>query len=183
MVKKILNCIFDIEIDRFNKKGNGIGKIIDGDESCPEIEVPFTIPSEIVKAKILRRKKGRYLSQLIDVIKPSSIRQPPRCQHFGDCGGCRFQHIPYQEELKQKELSILSYFDKYLEHLIEPFTIIESDPEWKYRNKMEFTFSEDTKGNRYLGLIKDSSRGKVLNIQECNLVNPWFVDTLSTVRS
>jgi 23S rRNA (uracil1939-C5)-methyltransferase len=60
--------------------------------------------------------------------------------------------------------------------------IIPCDPPWQYRNKMEFTFSSDASGKHFLGLILDGSRGKVLNLTECHLVNPWFVDALKAVR-
>lgn len=99
-----------------------------------------------------------------------------RCRHFGDCGGCRFQDVLYQEQLllKQKELELL--FDRPCP-LVTP-----SDSPWAYRNKMEYTFSMDKKGERYLGLIKKGGRGRVLNLEECYLVNPWFQTVLETTR-
>jgi 23S rRNA (uracil1939-C5)-methyltransferase len=57
-------------------------------------------------------------------------------------------------------------------------TIIPNDPPWGYRNKMEFTFSSDAKGERYLGLILDGSRGKVFKLTECHLVHPWFAEAV-----
>ena len=61
--------------------------------------------------------------------------------------------------------------------------IVACDPPWEYRNKMEFTFSGDALGNKYLGLIIDSSRGKVLNLTECHLVNPWFIHALKATKA
>lgn len=100
-----------------------------------------------------------------------------RCRHFGDCGGCRFQDLEYPDQLalKQKELEAL-----FVGSAVLP--IIPADSPWYYRNKMEYTFSMDKKGERYLGLIKQGGRGRVLNIEECFLVSEWFQTTLNTVR-
>lgn len=98
------------------------------------------------------------------------------CRHFGDCGGCSFQDVEYQEQLKRKQLDIEALFGVP----VEP--IVPCDPPWRYRNKMEYTFSMDLKGERYLGLIKKNSRGRVLNLEECFLVSEWFQKGLDTVR-
>lgn len=99
-----------------------------------------------------------------------------RCIHFGECGGCRFQDVEYSEQLirKQKEVEVL--FNRE----VSPIEGCE-DP-WEYRNKNEYSFSEDLKGTKYLGLYLRSGRGKVLNLKECHLVSPWFQTGIEACR-
>lgn len=100
-----------------------------------------------------------------------------RCRHFGDCGGCRFQDQEYAVQLAQKQKAIEALFPVAVQ------SIVPCVSPWQYRNKMEYTFSMDKKGERYLGLIRRSSRGRVVNLAECWLVNSWFQEALNTVRN
>lgn len=94
----------------------------------------------------------------------------PKCPHFGLCGGCRFQHIPYSDQLSQKENFVSSLFDKRVER------IIASESPWRYRNKMEFSFAK-----KWLGLMK-RGKNQVVTIEECWLTQPWFMEVLKNVR-
>ncbi len=98
----------------------------------------------------------------------------PQCSHFRLCGGCKFQHIPYDEQLSQKRDFVSGCFG------IAAEKVIACDPPWRYRNKMEFSFSQARSGEKFLGLMK--SRGRVENLSECYLTNEWFAETLCQVR-
>lgn len=106
----------------------------------------------------------------------------PRCIHFGTCGGCRLQDIEYSQQLAQKEKTVRDSLAPFLTDDVVFNPIIGCDPPWEYRNKMEFSFSSDKAGNKYLGLFMQKSRGRVLNITECHLTHGWFVDGLKAVR-
>lgn len=84
------------------------------------------------------------------------------CQHRDKCGGCTSQETPYEEQLAQKMSLVQGLFPS---HPIEQ--IVGSPHPWHYRGKMEFSFSEDLKGGRYLGLYMPNSRGKIVNLSEC----------------
>ena len=99
-----------------------------------------------------------------------------RCIHFGDCGGCRFQNIAYEEQLLCKQTEVEALFG------LPVRPIIPCDSPWAYRNKNEYSFSQDKKGTRYLGLYKKEGRGKVLNLHECHLVAPWFQEGIEACR-
>lgn len=99
----------------------------------------------------------------------------PACQHFKKCGGCKYQHIPYDEQLEQKRAFVRSLFDQE----VDP--IVACDHPWHYRNKMEFSFSQDKKGNKFLGLF--AKRGRVENLEQCELTSSWFIEVLENVRS
>ena len=98
----------------------------------------------------------------------------PKCQHFRECGGCKFQHVPYNEQLNQKSQYIQECFGKE----VEP--IIACEPPWHYRNKMEYSFSQARSGDKFLGLMK--RRGRVENLEMCYLTHSWFIETLVNVR-
>ena len=101
------------------------------------------------------------------------------CQHASECGGCTSQHIPYSQQLLQKQAEIEKIFAPF--HVpIAPITPCQ-DP-WNYRNKMEFSFSQNKAGDRFLGLILRKSRGKVFNLQECRISPSWMSEALQRVR-
>lgn len=171
-----------VEIDSFNKKGNGIGEIYKEGEVVGSAEVPFAIPSDEVFARVVKKQKNSYLSLLEEVIQPSPKRIAPKCVHFGKCGGCRLQHMAYADQLQYKESYVRNCFNSILSPDVDFRPIISSPEEWRYRNKMEFSFASDANKNLFLGLAMDSSHGKIMDVTECHLVNSWFAETLSAVR-
>ena len=99
-----------------------------------------------------------------------------RCRHFGSCGGCTAQTIPYDQQLERKEEMIRQLFpDQPIER------IIGCEDEWQWRNKMEFSFSQAKSGERFLGLMMRGKRGRVVTLEECQITQPWFVETLQRV--
>lgn len=175
--------VVELEIVERSKKGNGIGFFSLGDDKLYRAEVPFTIPGDVVRAALVNKRFGSYRGRLEEIIKPSPQRIEPRCTHFGSCGGCRLQHISYAQQMQDKETLIRSTFQPLLSPSVLIHPITPCDPPWRYRNKMEFSFSQDISKKKYLGLVMDSSKGRVLNITECHLVNPWFMDGLKAVRA
>jgi 23S rRNA (uracil1939-C5)-methyltransferase len=164
------------------KRGDGSGSFLSKTEQQIWVDVPFTLPGEKVKASLIRKKGGVYNSRLEEVLTASPDRIPPKCTHFGTCGGCRWQHIPYPLQLNQKEAFVRHVFASLITSFVKIHPILPCDPPWNYRNKMEFSFSQDLKGERYLGLVMDASRGKVFHLKECHLVQSWIVQGLVAVR-
>ena len=102
-------------------------------------------------------------------------RVVPRCSHSGTCGGCTWQQINYNAQLQIKQNQLKQLFPDKLK------PIIPCKKPWEYRNKMEFTFSQNKKLEKFLGLIISRSKGYVLNLKECHLVSPWFATVLNAV--
>lgn len=171
-----------VEVKSLNKKGNGLGSFLNCEVDALEVEIPFSIPGDTINARIRKKRKGHYLSVIEEVQVPSPFRIEPRCKHFGVCGGCRMQNIPYHKQLEFKENYVKKCFEGLLDDHVTFNSAIPCESEWEYRNKMEFSFSSDVSGNQFLGLFMDNSRGKVMNITECHLVNPWFSDVLAEIR-
>lgn len=168
-------------IHAFSPKGNGIGHWLRPEDSAQiKVEVPFAIPGDQVEALVKKKRRSQFSTQLTGISVPSNDRILPKCIHFGICGGCRWQQMTYTKQLEIKTSIVNSAFKELGPVQILP--IVPCDPPWYYRNKMEFTFSNDSAGHRYLGLIMDSSQGKVLNLMECHLVNPWFIAVLKAIR-
>lgn len=161
-----------------SSRGFGLGREATG----REIEVPFTAPGDEVLVSLPKRKRRGAIAYLEKVVVPGPEREAPRCLHFGKCGGCRLQHLPYTAQLRFKEESILRAFQLLKSASTQVLPIIACDPPWNYRNKMEFSFSSDAKGTRYLGLMLQQGRGRVFHLEECHLANPWMAETLVHTR-
>lgn len=174
----------EISIHRLNERGNGEGYYVIGkDTPTPEkrdAEVPFTCAGDVVTAELGQKKKGIRQGRLLEIVTPSPERIAPRCLHFAVCGGCRLQHISYENQLVFKENFVKKLFN-FVGDTTRLFPILGADSPWNYRNKMEFSFSQNKAGDRFLGLMM--SKGRVVDLQECHLVNSWFVDVLNVVRT
>ena len=171
-----------IELEMLSfKDGFGCGVFENQEKNEVTVEVPFTMPGDKVRALITKKRKGFYQSRLDEIIEPSKDRIKPKCVHFGACGGCRLQEMSYEHQLDLKEHLLKKKFASLLSHMTAVHPILPCLPPWEYRNKMEFSFSNDKAKNRYLGLILQGSGGKVFNMTECHLVHHWFVDGLKAV--
>lgn len=174
--------IVQLTIEKFSKKGNGIGTYERQDGTNWPAEVSFTIPGDQARVQLLRKRAGQYQSRLEEIVSPSKERIEPRCKHFGLCGGCRWQQMPYDLQLQIKQQIVLKHFSGLIDLETDVRSILPSVNLWHYRNKMEFTFSTDKAKNNYLGLIMDSGKGRVFHLTECHLPNTWFVEALNATR-
>lgn len=175
------NVTFRITQINADGKGEGSFSLADGEERLAEL--PFTVPGDLVEAQVKRRRSGVYPARLLNLIEKSEESIPAKCIHFGSCGGCSFQRWKYAEQVAWKEAKVRKQFQSFLDPQVDFRSMISAPSAWNYRNKMEFSFSQDSKGQRFLGMILGGSRGKVFNLTECHLVSPWFSETLAQVRS
>jgi 23S rRNA (uracil1939-C5)-methyltransferase len=154
-------------IQKFSQKGLGV---------VDDVEVAHVIPGDKILIDLMgkrKRKKGR----LLEVLSPSKDRVDPKCKHANTCGGCCWQQMSYQAQLLEKENRVREAFG------VEPDPIIPSDEIFGYRNKMEFTFSQNKAGEKFLGLMIAQSNGHVFNLSECHLTSQWFADAVASVRT
>lgn len=173
----------ELTIDGFSKKGYGAAEVmLPGHLKATAVEVPCTAPSDKVSVSYMKKRRGVIVGKLEQVIVPAPMRVEPKCAHFGSCGGCRWQHIAYEEQLRLKVEGIVREFSKLSYDRSILFPIIPSPSPFAYRNKMEFTFSSDAAGNKYLGLVMGEGRRRVTDLHECHLVKPWFMEALNAVR-
>jgi 23S rRNA (uracil1939-C5)-methyltransferase len=153
----------EILIEKIVHGGDAMGRAPDG----RPVFVPFAAPGERIRVEPVESHKGFFRARLLEVIEPAPDRVPPRCRHFGACGGCQFQHLTYASQVRAKESILreqLLRLGGIPEAPIRP--VIVSPNEWNYRNHIQGTPA----GNR-LGFFRAGSQ-EVLPIEECHLPEP-----------
>lgn len=144
--KKIDISLKGITIENVAAEGKALAHVyLPGDEpSGPGrvVFVEFAVPGDIVDIKVLKKKKNYLEGRIENIIKPSAQRLEPFCEHFGICGGCRWQPLPYELQLKAKQQQVYDQLVR-IGHLDIPeiSPIVGSDKTRYYRNKLEFSFS------------------------------------------
>lgn len=176
--KKEKTILHNVLIEEVAAEGNAIARV-DG----KVLFVPQAVPGDVADICVTKSKKNYMEGYVADIIHPSPYRQKPFCIHYGICGGCKWQPLPYRMQLEAKEKQVydqLVRIGKLDVPEIEP--IIGSERQRYYRNKLEFTFSkrrwllegenpDEVTGNDRLGLGFHVGRffDKVLDIKECHL--------------
>ena len=181
-MKKTTYFPVTIQIERLSAKGFGVG-LAQKTASSPltKTRVPGAIPGDLVTAEIGPKNKGAYLGKLLEVSKASPHRREAVCVHAPVCGGCSLHYMNYDKQLEYKAGVIKGLFSPLFEGDI--FPIVPSPLEWNYRNKMEYTFSQNKAGERFLGLMKAGTKGRVETLSECHLSPKWFIQVLSAVKA
>lgn len=103
------------------------------------IFVPFVVPGDVVDLQIRKKKRNYCEATVIRFISKSNIRQEPMCEHFGICGGCKWQNLPYEEQLKAKQQQVYDQLSRIGKVELPEFRPIMGSVHTKeYRNKLEF---------------------------------------------
>ncbi len=176
--KKELPLLEGIEITDVAAEGNAIARV-----DNMVVFIPYGAPGDVADIKI-DRKKHSYAEGHIDrLVTPSAIRVEPRCEHFGTCGGCRWQHLPYQFQIEAKQHQVKDALDR-IAKIEYPgiMPILGSNSIYGYRNKMEYTFSnkcwltfeqmrsgEEFPDRDAAGFHIPGAFDKVLDIKKCHL--------------
>lgn len=128
----------DITIDAYAAEGKSIAHLPDG----KVLFVEGVVPGDVINAVVTKDKKSWAQGRMTKLVKPSELRVEPFCQHFGVCGGCKWQMLPYSKQLEYKQQQVEDQL-KRIGHveLPEIQKISGSAYERFYRNKLEFTFS------------------------------------------
>ena len=178
--------IENVEISGIAAEGKAIAKIKmkESDESPIVIFIPYGAPGDVVNIKIDKKKHSYAEAHITKLVSSSPGRIKPRCEYFGICGGCKWQHIPYEEQLKFKTQQVKDVFQRIAKvDTPEIPMALGSENIWDYRNKMEYTFSnkrwksweeirgeiECEEGNEALGFHIPGAFDKVLHINKCLL--------------
>lgn len=176
--RKDLPSLKDVEIIDVAAEGNSIAKVND-----MVVFIPFGVPGDIVDIKLTKKKKSYAEARIESIVTPSVIRVEPRCEHFTVCGGCRWQHLPYDFQLKCKQKQVQDALERIAKVPFPEITpILGSENIWEYRNKMEYTFSnkcwltyeqlasgEEFNDRDAAGFHIPGAFDKVLDINKCHL--------------
>jgi 23S rRNA (uracil1939-C5)-methyltransferase len=167
----------NIEVIDIAEEGKGVGKSDD-----LVIFIDKAVPGDIVDVELVRRKKKFYEARIQTLVKPSEHRTEPFCQHFGVCGGCKWQHLTYESQLQFKQKSVSDALQRLGKIEVSGMeTILGSKASRYYRNKLEYTFSDkrwltdgdmrsdETMEMNALGYHIPGRFDKILDIEHCHL--------------
>ncbi|NIM95212.1 MAG: TRAM domain-containing protein [Anaerolineales bacterium] len=148
------------------------GQTFGRDDSGRMIFAPFGLPGEKARVEIVDSHKRWAQARIIEILDPSPDRIIPRCQHFTDCGGCHYQHMPYELQLSAKADILRSQLER-LGGIFDPPVreTIASDPHWNTRNHVQFSLDE----NGCVG-FKRAASDNIIPIKECYLPDPDLSD-------
>ncbi len=177
MVNRKWESFKRLEVLDVGSKGNSICKTSDG----KVVIVKNGVPGDIIDVDTYKKRKKFLLGNIIKYHKFSEKRIEPKCKHFGICGGCKWQNIRYDSQVKFKENKIKHLFSNYnVESKIEK--IIKSENQFYYRNKVEFSFTDNRwltideiksiksiTDKRGIGFHLSGMWNKVVDIKECFL--------------
>ncbi len=176
--RKELPVLEQVEISDVAAEGNALARV-DG----MVVFVPFGAPGDVVDIKLTKKKKSYAEGRVTVMHKPSDLRVSPKCEHFTICGGCRWQHLPYEFQLSCKQRQVEDAIKRIAKvEAPEISPIIGSENIWEYRNKMEYTFSnkmwltfeqlesgEEFPDRNAAGFHIPGAFDKVLDINRCHL--------------
>lgn len=149
--------------------------------------VPFVVPGDVVDLKIRKKKHSYCEAEVVRFVKYSETRAEPVCQHFGVCGGCKWQNLPYEEQLRAKQQQVFDQLSRISHVQLPEFNpIMGSQLTLHYRNKLEFgcsnkrwlTREQVTSGETFdtmnaIGFHITGAFDKILPIEKC-----WLMDDL-----
>lgn len=190
MIVKKRNA-YELEIIDLAIGGNGLAK----PEGFP-IFVDRCVPGDKVFAKIIKKKKSWATAKLIKILEPSSLRNKGKCQYCNFCGGCKWQQIDYDLQLKYKKMHVqqaIHHIGRLKDICVKD--VIASDEIFEYRNKMEFSCStkrwllpfelenQEIKKDFGIGLHVAGTFDKVIDIKECKIMHWQGNKILEDVRN
>ncbi len=177
--KKQLPFFENVEIIDAGAEGKAVARVNDR-----VLFVPFAAPGDVVDVQVYKKRRNYYEGRITEIKKASPLRIKPACSHFGLCGGCKWQHLDYDQQKYFKEKQVKESLDRIAKaDYPEILPIIGSDETLFYRNKLEFTFSDrrwltdldaskeegGPKDTRGLGFHLPGMFDKILDIEKCYL--------------
>lgn len=180
--KKSLPILENITITDYAAEGKALARVNE-----LVVFVPFAVPGDVVDLQVRRKKHSYCEAEIIRFIKYSERRVKPFCQHFGICGGCKWQNIPYDEQLRMKQKQVYDQLTRIGKVNLPEFNqILGSVKTQGYRNKLEFgcsnrrwlTQDEIASGSDFtqmnaVGFHITGAFDKILPIEKC-----WLMDDL-----
>ena len=176
--KKTLPLLEKVRIENIGAEGKSLARV-----DNMVVFVKHAVPGDVVDLQVTR-KKGRYMEARVTAYHSySEQRTEPFCEHFGICGGCKWQHLPYERQLYYKQQQVVDAFRHIAGvEIPETMPILASDPTTRYRNKLEYTFSNHRwllehesdaaatlEHTNAVGLHVPGRFDKVVDIQTCYL--------------
>ena len=135
--RKPLPILEKVEIEAVAAEGKCVAHVND-----MVVFVPFVVPGDVVDLQVRKKRHSYCEATVVRMIQPSPIRVAPKCEHFGICGGCKWQNLPYKEQLAAKQQQVIDQLTRIGKvELPEISPILGSEKTEEYRNKLEFACS------------------------------------------
>ena len=189
--KKPLPVLENITITDVAAEGKSLVRVGD-----MVVFVPFCVPGDVVDLQVKKKKHSYCEAEVIRFIEYSKVRATPFCEHFGVCGGCKWQNLPYEEQLKAKQKQVYDQLRRIGKvELPEISPILGSQKTTAYRNKLEFgccnkrwlTREQVTSGFKYdnmngIGFHITGAFDKILPIEKCWLMDDMHNSIRNSIR-
>ncbi|MBL7544684.1 MAG: class I SAM-dependent RNA methyltransferase [Bdellovibrionaceae bacterium] len=165
--------IFEVTIDKMANRGKGLGRINE-----QVVFVPYSAPQDVLKVQATKISKNFIDAEIIEILRPSSMRTQAPCPYFTDCGGCHFQHIHYPQQVQLKDQLVKETLLRALGNpenvnLLDP---IASPSEWHYRNRIQVHVQNDQ-----IGFHKRNSHS-IIPIKQCLIAEPALNSALPSLK-
>ena len=175
--------VYEGKVEKVDFPNKATVWVTDEDGQKEKAIVKNAIPGQTVRFCVNKKRKGHCEGRLMEVVEKSPLETSPACPHFGKCGGCTYQTVAYEEQLKIKSAQV----EKLLSEVVSgelPFEgIIGSPVTEEYRNKMEFSFGDEYKdGPLALGLHKRNSMYDIVPVTECKIIDEDYRKILTCVQ-
>ncbi len=142
------------------------------EEEGKTVIVKNGVPGQKVRFSVNKIRQGKAEGKILEVLERGQAEIPSACPHFGQCGGCTYQNIPYKEQIKLKEKQIRQMMDEAVDGTYIWEGVKESPAKEAYRNKMEFSFGDEYKdGPIALGMHRRGSFHDIVNVTDCKIVD------------
>ncbi len=152
---------WDVECTALGYGGEAIGRLPDG----RAVFVAYALPGELVRLVLTEEKRGFARGCLVEILRAAPERISPRCPHFGVCGGCHLQHLPYEMQLNAKTATVRDQLQRIAGLTDAPVQpMIPSPLVWNYRSSVQFHLTPEGKPG-----FQAASSSRVVNIRECHL--------------
>ena len=147
------------------------------------IMVPFVIPGETVKLRIFKNNKNYSEADLIQVIHPREERIAPKCELFGECGGCQYQHVHYDTQKQWKSEQVKELFERLAGIMITPEPTVGTANIYGYRSKLTPHYKKPRDG-KYdkIGFLKMGKRQEIIDVPHCPIATDPINETLVKAR-
>ena len=169
----------ELDIDDITNLGFGVGRV-DGFV----VMVPYALSGERVRARVFRNQKNYAEADLIEVIKPSPDRIKPKCALFGVCGGCQYQHLSYEAQLRWKQKQIKDLMERIGE--IKDAKVEPTHPSpaiFGYRSKLTPHYERPRKdGEMPIGFIMQGRRNVIVDVPQCPIASKAINEAMLAIR-
>lgn len=176
-LEPLLNSVHKVTVEKLIVGGQGLARI-NYEGQALVVFVPLSAPQDELSIKIVATEKNHLLAEVVEIIRPSPFRKSAPCSYFGSCGGCTWQHVTYDEQIRQKELILTDLFKKFIPDV--PYQLektIFSEKTLNYRNRIQLK-----QFNSELGYFKRGAH-EIVNIDSCLIAEEIISSKISELKT